>query len=55
VFTSPDLDEVVAYSDRILVLYAGQVYEIEDAATTTIDELGRLIGGDFPTEGRGVQ
>lgn len=54
-FTSPDLDEVVAYSDRILVLYAGHVYEIPDAAATTIDELGRLIGGDFPTEGRGVQ
>jgi simple sugar transport system ATP-binding protein len=47
VFTSPDLDEVVAYSDRILVLYAGQVYEIPDASATTIDELGSLIGGDF--------
>lgn len=46
-FTSPDLDEVVAYSDRILVLYAGQVYEIADASATTIDELGSLIGGDF--------
>ncbi|MFN8449324.1 MAG: ATP-binding cassette domain-containing protein [Anaerolineae bacterium] len=46
-FTSPDLDEVVAYSDRILVLYAGHVYEIPDASATTIDELGRLIGGDF--------
>lgn len=46
-FTSPDLDELVAYSDRILVLYAGRVYEIPDARRTTIDELGRLIGGDF--------
>ncbi len=46
-FASPDLDELVAYSDRILVLYAGQVYEIPDAASTTIDELGHLIGGDF--------
>ncbi len=46
-FTSPDLDELVTYSDRILVVYAGQVYEITDAAATTIDELGRLIGGDF--------
>ncbi|MEP7292006.1 MAG: ATP-binding cassette domain-containing protein, partial [Chloroflexota bacterium] len=46
-FTSPDLDELVAYSDRILVLYAGQVYEISDASATNIDELGRLIGGDF--------
>ncbi len=46
-FTSPDLDELVTYSDRILVVYAGQVHEIADAAATTIDELGRLIGGDF--------
>jgi simple sugar transport system ATP-binding protein len=46
-FTSPDLDEIVNYSDRILVLYAGHVYEIPDASATNIDELGRLIGGDF--------
>ena len=44
---SPDLDEIVNYSDRILVLYAGHVYEIPDASATNIDELGRLIGGDF--------
>ncbi len=46
-FSSADLDELVAYSDRILVFYAGHVFEIADAAATTIDELGRLIGGDF--------
>jgi simple sugar transport system ATP-binding protein len=47
IFTSPDLDELVAYSDRILVLYAGHVYEIPDASATNIDELGHLIGGSF--------
>jgi simple sugar transport system ATP-binding protein len=46
-FSSPDLDELVAYSDRILVFYAGRVHEIPDARTTTIDQLGRLIGGHF--------
>lgn len=46
-FTSPELDELVAYSDRILVVYAGLVYEITDVGSTTIDELGRLIGGQF--------
>ncbi|MBC7811270.1 MAG: ATP-binding cassette domain-containing protein, partial [Burkholderiales bacterium] len=46
-FSSPDLDELVTYSDRILVFYAGHVMEISDAATTSIDELGRLIGGDY--------
>src|SRR5262249_54620777 len=44
IFSSPDLDELVAYSDRILVFYAGRVFEILDAGRTTIDELGRLIG-----------
>jgi len=47
VFSSPDLDELVAYSDRILVFYAGQMYEVPDVTRTTIDELGRLIGGHF--------
>ena len=46
-FTSPDLDELVAYSDRIFVFYAGRAFEIPDASRTTIDELGRLIGGHF--------
>ena len=46
-FTSPDLDELVTYSDRILVLHAGEVYEIPDAAATSIDDLGHLIGGDY--------
>jgi ABC-type uncharacterized transport system ATPase subunit len=46
-FSSPDLDELVEYSNRILVFYAGHVFEIPDARRTTIDELGRLIGGHF--------
>ncbi len=45
IFSSPELDEIVTYSDRILVFYAGHVTEIPDASRTTIDELGRLIGG----------
>ncbi|MDL1899350.1 ATP-binding cassette domain-containing protein [Anaerolineae bacterium CFX9] len=50
-FTSPDLDELVTYSDRILVLFAGRVHEIPDARQTTIDELGRMIGGHFEEKG----
>ncbi|MBW4438781.1 MAG: ATP-binding cassette domain-containing protein [Pleurocapsa minor GSE-CHR-MK-17-07R] len=46
-FTSPDLDEVVQYSDRIVVCFAGRTTEIADASQVTIDELGRLIGGAF--------
>jgi general nucleoside transport system ATP-binding protein len=46
-FSSPDLDELVTYSNRILVFYAGRVFEIADARRTDIDQLGRLIGGHF--------
>jgi simple sugar transport system ATP-binding protein len=55
IFTSPDLDELVTYSDRILVLYAGRVFEIPDASRTTIDELGRLIGGHFEAAAAGQE
>ncbi len=49
-FSSVELDELVAYSDRILVFYAGRVHEVPDVAATTIDELGYLIGGEFRQE-----
>lgn len=45
IFTSSDLDELLRYSDRILVFFAGRVSGPLDAATTTVDQLGQLIGG----------
>jgi len=45
VFTSSDLDEIIQYSDRILVFFGGLVSKPIDANTTTVDELGQLIGG----------
>ena len=47
VFNSDDLEELVTYSDRIFVFYAGRIHEAPDVSQTTIDELGHLIGGDF--------
>jgi simple sugar transport system ATP-binding protein len=47
IFSSPDLDELITYSDRIVVFFAGRAYEITDTGRTTIDELGHLIGGHF--------
>jgi ABC-type uncharacterized transport system ATPase subunit len=44
---SSDLDELLLYSDRILVFFAGRVSAPLDAATTTVDELGQLIGGSL--------
>ena len=45
VFVSSDLDEVLQYSDRILVFFGGKVSKPLDAAKVTVDQLGQLIGG----------
>ena len=45
VFASADLDELLRYSDRILVFFAGQVLKALDARETSSEELGHLIGG----------
>ena len=44
-FSSADLDEILNYSDRILVFFNGQVSQPLDVAKTTVDQLGQLIGG----------
>ena len=45
VFISSDLEEVVNYSDRILVFFSGRVSQPIDATRTSVDQLGELIGG----------
>lgn len=47
IFNSSDLEELVTYSDRVFVFYAGRVYPVPDVSQTSIDELGHLIGGEF--------
>ena len=49
IFNSSDLEELVTYSDRIFVFYAGRVHQVPDARNASIDELGHLIGGEFQT------
>lgn len=44
-FISSDLEEILQYSDRVLVFFGGRVSEPLEASTTTVDELGRRIGG----------
>jgi general nucleoside transport system ATP-binding protein len=44
-FISSDLEEILRYSDRILVFFSGRVSPPLDATTTTVDQLGQLIGG----------
>lgn len=45
VFVSSDLDEVIHYSDRILVFFGEKVSKPFKAAEVTVDQLGQLIGG----------
>jgi simple sugar transport system ATP-binding protein len=45
VFISSDLDEVLQYSDRVMVFFAGKVTPPLDAGSLTVERLGRLIGG----------
>jgi simple sugar transport system ATP-binding protein len=45
IFSSPDLDEVIDQSDRILVFSSGQVTLVEDPEHMTTTRLGELIGG----------
>jgi ABC-type uncharacterized transport system ATPase subunit len=45
VFISADLDEILQYSDRILVFFAGRVSPPLDASSLSLERLGGLIGG----------
>ncbi|MCA9896063.1 MAG: sugar ABC transporter ATP-binding protein, partial [Anaerolineae bacterium] len=47
IFSSAELEELVTYSDRILVFYAGRIHEVTDVANVSIDALGHMIGGEF--------
>lgn len=44
-FASSDLDEIMQYSDRVIVFSSGNVSEAIDTAQLTVDRLGQTIGG----------
>lgn len=44
-FISSDLEEILQYSDRVLVFFSGNVTPPLDASTLTTEKLGELIGG----------
>lgn len=45
IFISSDLEEILLYSDRILVFFAGKISSPISAAATNVELLGQLIGG----------
>ncbi|MEH2257044.1 ABC transporter ATP-binding protein [Nostoc sp.] len=44
-YISTELEEVIAMSDRIAVIYRGEFVAILDAATAKVEEIGLLMGG----------
>ncbi|HAV77880.1 MAG TPA: sugar ABC transporter ATP-binding protein [Anaerolineae bacterium] len=44
-FISSDLDEILQYSDRLLVFFNGMVSKPLDSESTSVEQLGQLIGG----------
>jgi ABC-type uncharacterized transport system ATPase subunit len=51
---SEDLDEILALSDRIAVIYEGQIMDIVPRANATPEKLGLLMAGVHPEEGIGA-
>ncbi|WP_437682728.1 ABC transporter ATP-binding protein [Sorangium sp. So ce131] len=47
VFASSELDELLRYSDRILVFSGGRISRPVPVAELTLDGLGRMIGGEL--------
>ena len=45
VFASADLDELLRYSDRIIVFFGGRVFRVLQGSEANGDQLGHLIGG----------
>ena len=45
IFISSDLEEILQYSDRVLVFFSGKVTPPFDTASLTTGKLGELIGG----------
>lgn len=44
-FATADLEELLRYSDRVLVFFAGEIMAVLRAADATVEQLGALIGG----------
>ncbi|MEM9004471.1 MAG: ABC transporter ATP-binding protein [Cyanobacteria bacterium P01_F01_bin.86] len=50
-YISTELEEVMAMSDRLAVIYRGQLMEVMDVNTATIDQVGLLMTGIHAASG----
>lgn len=53
-FISSDLEEILQYSNRVIVFFSGKVSPPVDSARTSVEKLGQLIGGKGWPEKRGA-
>jgi simple sugar transport system ATP-binding protein len=52
ILISEDLDEVLALSDRIAVMYEGRIVGILPTEEATLEQLGMMMAGSWrPSEG----
>jgi simple sugar transport system ATP-binding protein len=45
---STELDEIMALSDRIAVMYDGQIVDVVAAQDADVHEIGLMMGGTYP-------
>jgi general nucleoside transport system ATP-binding protein len=50
VLISEDLDEILALSDRIAVIYEGKIVGIVDRKAAQIEQLGLMMAGVVPED-----
>ncbi|MEO0488408.1 MAG: heme ABC transporter ATP-binding protein, partial [Cyanobacteria bacterium J06659_2] len=48
-YISTELEEVMAMSDRLAVIYRGQLVDVLDASTATVEQVGLLMAGGQAT------
>ena len=49
---SDDLDEILLMSDRVAVMYEGEIVGLFDSTEADRDRIGILMGGQQDTDGR---
>ena len=53
VYISTELEEVMAISDRLAVIYRGQLVDVLDASVATLEQIGLLMAGGRAASGAG--
>jgi simple sugar transport system ATP-binding protein len=55
ILISEELEEILNLSDRVAVLYEGQIVKVADVDDVTLDEIGLLMAGAGSAESEGSE